>query len=270
MKSKLLKLKNIGIVAIALTAFAWTGASAQGVVSTKHNLGSTGPGPNTFSGTDETCVFCHTPHGGDTSAAVPIWNRSVALPTAYTTYATLQSSSIEGATAPVGSVSIACLSCHDGTQAMDSLLNDPGSGLVVTTFTNGTWTGVGTLLGTDADLGQDLSNDHPVGIQYGGGGLIVGGGALNDSDFKPAQEAIINNNNIWWVDTAAGFPGTREKTDMQLYARSDVLDVNGDPITGGLQPYVECASCHDPHTTQDLFLRVDNASSAVCLACHTK
>ena len=28
----------------------------------------------------------------------------------------------------VGSVSLACLSCHDGAQAMDNLINAPGSG----------------------------------------------------------------------------------------------------------------------------------------------
>ena len=49
-------------------------ASAQltGIAATKHNLGSTGTGVNKFSGTAEICVFCHTPHGADTSAAVPL------------------------------------------------------------------------------------------------------------------------------------------------------------------------------------------------------
>lgn len=38
---------------------------------------------------------------------------------------------------------------------------------------------------------------------------------------------------------------------------------------GGLR--VECQSCHDPHdTTNAPFLRVSNADSALCLACHLK
>lgn len=48
-------------------------AAAQ-IATTKHNLGTSpgGTGVNKFSGTAEICVFCHTPHGADTSAAVPL------------------------------------------------------------------------------------------------------------------------------------------------------------------------------------------------------
>jgi len=270
MKPKLLKLKTIGIAAIALTAFAWTGASAQGVENTPHNLtqGVTGgPGPNTFSGTAEICVFCHTPHGGDDTAEVPLWNRALAAPGLYTTYSTASSSSIDGSVAPVGSVSIACLSCHDGTQAMDTVINAPGSGgynpLGARMGVDGDWTGSPTVTGV-ANLGIDLSNDHPVGIQYGGGGLIVGGGTMADPDFVLPDDNLINGSTVWWVDTEATPDGLRAKTDMQLYTRDEAT------VAGGPQPFVECASCHDPHTSNDLFLRVANDGSAVCLACHVK
>src|SRR5690606_2319524 len=101
-----------------------------GIFNTKHNLGSTGVNAaSNFSGTSEICVFCHTPHGADASVAVPIWNRHVD-PTGFTTYDQLGSTSLDAAIEPIGSVSIACLSCHDGTQAMDSMINEPGSGAV--------------------------------------------------------------------------------------------------------------------------------------------
>jgi len=270
MKPKLLKLKTIGIAAIALTAFAWTGASAQGVENTPHNLtqGVTGgPGPNTFSGTAEICVFCHTPHGGDDTAEVPLWNRALAAPGLYTTYSTASSSSIDGSVAPVGSVSIACLSCHDGTQAMDTVINAPGSGgynpLGARMGVDGDWTGSPTVTGV-ANLGIDLSNDHPVGIQYGGGGQSAAspGATLNDIDFKATENQVINTATVWWVDTELTPDGNRQKTDMQLYTRSE--------FAAGPEPFVECASCHDPHTENALFLRVSNDGSAVCLACHTK
>jgi len=83
MKTYLLKLQSLGIgvgltlgAVMVLSMFAWTNASAQ-VALTKHNLGSAGPGPNTFSGTAAVCVFCHTPHGADTSAEVPLWNKTL-------------------------------------------------------------------------------------------------------------------------------------------------------------------------------------------------
>ena len=225
MKTSTLQFKSLGslvqalifsVGVISLSIFASTDVLAA-VSNTKHNLGSGGTGPNTYSGTAEICVFCHTPHGGDTTAAVPLWNRTLALPSTYTTYASLGSTSMEGAEAPVGSVSIACLSCHDGTQAMDSVLNQPGSGAVVTGFAAGVWTGADRPQGI-ADLAQDLSNDHPIGVQYGGGGITVSAptAATNDTDFKAATNQILNGTTVWWVDTEATANGAASARQGRL------------------------------------------------------
>ena len=263
MKSYKFKSNLFRAVVALIGAFACGAVSAQ-VATTKHNLGSTGTlAPAVNAGTAEVCVFCHTPHGSATGAAVPLWNKN--LPSGpFTTYDSLNSASLEGEIVGVGSVSIACLSCHDGSQAMDSMLNEPGSGAdnafaqtigAMTDLTNGI-----------AMLGTDLSNDHPVGVQYGGGGQAAGGAeaaALADPDFKATENTVLNTTTVWWVDTEATPSQTREKTDMILYTRTDGA--------GGLQePFVECASCHDPHTATPLFLRTSNDGSAVCLACHTK
>ena len=146
------------------------------------------------------------------------------------------------------------------------VLNQPGSGATVASYQAGVWTGNSTPQGI-ALIGQDLSNDHPVGIQYGGGGITEAApaAATNDTDFVAPTNASINGNTVWWVDTEATPNGTRQKTDMQLYTRS-VAAIDA----GANQPFVECASCHDPHTEEATFLRVSNTGSAVCLACHTK
>jgi predicted CXXCH cytochrome family protein len=264
-------LSAAAIVLVGVGAFGTQSAMA-GIPATKHNLGTTGTGSNKFSGTGEICVFCHTPHGSDTSAAVPLWNRTMVAASAYTTYNSLGTSSLDGATAPVGSVSLACLSCHDGTQAMNVMINQPGSGKVVAAFGAGTWTGVGTLSDVNAitTIGQDLKNDHPIGIQYGGGGLSVSAktGTLKDADFKMPSNSDINGTTVWWVDTEAAPNGSRQKTDMLLYTRAATAGYTGQTEA---EPFVECASCHDPHTNANpTFLRVSNAGSAVCLACHVK
>ena len=278
-----------GGVAIALVALGVLGSAPAlaGIANTKHNLGSLSTGVNKFNGTAEICVFCHTPHGADTSAAVPLWNRVLAAPTTYQTYNSLGTSSLDGATAPVGSVSLACLSCHDGGQALNVMINQPGSGGFNTGLPFGTVVPGGNLttdgkLGPSAttisNLGTDLRNDHPIGIQYGGGmpGNIaypagpVADGAFRDADFRGAQWSNLNGNDVWWVDTpGTGAAGTREKTDMQLYTR---LAGGTSPVPGatGNQALVECASCHDPHSENPTFLRVQNTNSAVCLACHIK
>lgn len=270
---------------IGLCAFAVT-AMAAGIADTKHNLGS-GPGlsgRNQVSDTAEICVFCHTPHGADTAAPVPLWNKRLSTGASYTTYDTLQTPSLDGTVAAVGSVSLACLSCHDGTQAMDNVINAPGSGGVVAdgggadgrawTWAGATVNAAGKIVSGPALIGTDLSNDHPIGIQYCGGGLSGSGttvsGTCADSDFRAPETRVINGNQIFWVDTG----GTgKQRTDLPLYQRT----------TGGLGPMVECASCHDPHVSSgqagptgtgqvagETFLRISNASSAVCTSCHVK
>lgn len=246
-----------------------------GIFNTKHNLGATGlNAASTFSGTREICVFCHTPHGGDGTAAVPIWNRSLDR-SGFVTYDQMGTTTLDAGIEPIGSVSLACLSCHDGTQAMDALLNEPGSGRVVPGFERGIWRGqaaaVGGRIGAPdviTNLGKDLTNDHPVGVQYAGGGYALANpaGPGYDKDFHPANSRVEGTSRIWWVNTGVGTVEF-ERTDMKLYTRTGTRGA----YTGEPQPYVECASCHDPHVDYNpTFLRIDPAGSQVCLTCHNK
>ena len=275
-------LARMGLAAaFALGTLLGASTASAGIANTKHNLSTGGNANNVHvtSGTEEICVFCHTPHGSDTTAAVPLWNKQLPGST-YTTYSTLNSSTIDGQVLSVGSVSLACLSCHDGTQAMDNIINAPGSGGFQA---NGggadglgyTWAGgagrvdaTGKLAtGNIANIGTDLRNDHPIGIQYCGGGPNATSlqAACKDTDFKGPgnglQTAEINAQRVWWVDSGTT-AGSRDKNDMILFTRA---------FSGGNGPSVECATCHDPHQeTNATFLRVSNAGSAVCLACHVK
>jgi hypothetical protein len=268
-------------------AISGAALAATGIAATKHNLSSSGTGPNHTTGTDQICVFCHTPHGSDTSAAVPLWNKNLPLGSTYQVYnstAASATSTIDGTIAAnVGSVSLACLSCHDGTQAMDNALNKPGSGgyNAAGASIGGTWTGAAMMAGTPIPvIGQDLRNDHPIGIQYCGGGLsgatTVVTGPCNDSDFvgeatrsdshfsnAVVKTKAVNGAQVFWVETGT-VDSIRQKTDISLYTRSDV--------TG---PSVECGSCHDPHVESKgsdniMFMRVTTAGSAICLSCHVK
>jgi hypothetical protein len=232
-----------------------------GIADTKHNLGSgTGPaGRNQTTDTAEICVFCHTPHGGSTTAPVPLWNKrlgAAGTPAgggAYTTYDTLQTPSLDGTVAAGGLISMACLSCHDGTQAMDNVINAPGSGGVLAdgggndgqafTWTGGTVdTPAGRLTSGAALIGTDLSNDHPIGIQYCGGGLTGSGttvsGTCKDSDFNPAADRTSSTATRCSGSTPAATASSAPTCRCTSAA------------TGGLGPLVECASCHDPHVSK--------------------
>jgi len=254
-----------------------------GIVGSRHDL-SPGGLAQSVVGSTEVCVFCHTPHGSDTSAAVPLWNKVLPNPTVYDTfrYSYLGTSSLDGTEAPVGSVSLACLSCHDGVQGMDVVINAPGSTATNPALYNAAGIPLnGTVLMTGAPvpmLGTDLRDDHPISIQYAGGGCdstnadgVVCPGPLGDVEFNAPFKDTINGNPVWWVDDLVGTAGIREREDMHLYTRD---------IGGVVQPLVECGSCHDPHnqstfsggagTESVAFLRVSNAASVICTTCHVK
>lgn len=313
-------MNSIAKLAGGLALMAASSAALASVTDTPHNLSASGAGAH-MSGpnaTTEICIFCHTPHGGDQSVAAPIWNRTVSSTSVYTRFSAMNRITFDADEAPVGSVSIACLSCHDGTQARDAVINGPGSG------NNNNWAGIGGVAGSWVDgtdpgsaylsslnasdngtltgdliyLGTDLRNDHPISMQYGGGGITsaVPTGATRDPDFAQAgngtttggygstavSHATTSTNNgngegtgsvnyranlaggpKWWVDTGSvGYQGT----DFPLYTRSD------NPNDATAQPFVECSTCHDPHSANSTFLRLpgSNNGSQVCLTCHAK
>lgn len=281
------KLMLFGVLLQLCYCSAWAG-----IAESVHNLGITGTGPsanggarNQFTGTAEICVFCHTPHGGDSSAAVPLWNRNLGSSARFMTYDQLGTSTFDAKIADVGSVSLACLSCHDGSFALDSMINEPGSGADNPGFSAGSWLGDdirgdkdGRLkVGIVQNLGQDLTNDHPIGMQYAGGGIsaskpMVSQGETNDPDFAEVLYKVKDGMFLWWVDRDWRTSGDQERTkrDVILYTRDAS---NGYPGQTEQEPFVECASCHDPHTTENpTFLRISNTEtpSGLCLTCHVK
>ncbi len=195
--------------AVAVTLLVAGGAVAQ-VSGTAHDLSGQGTNP-----TNEVCVFCHTPHGA--SPSVPLWNHTLSTQ-AYTEYTspTMDSTSVGPLQGGTG-VSNLCLSCHDGSVALSSLVNNPPTGDP----------GIGVMGAVNANLGTDLSNDHPVNIIY--------------------DEAV----------------------DAELVARATVL-LTLDLFGAGANE-LQCASCHDPHNdSNNPFLVISNAGSALCTTCHIK
>lgn len=271
MSCHLALLSSVAVLSLGVSGSAM--AAVTGIANTKHNLSSsqTNAGFNKTSTTAQICVFCHTPHGANTDKPGPLWNRNVGDGSAFTVYqsATMEATSALVATSP----SLVCLSCHDGVQAMDSVINSPGSGLGTGTMGPGSnWSGSrntnGVLNGnTVANLGTDLSNDHPIGIAYCGGGLstVTGLGTCADADFN---SITVGAGPTFWVEaknstlgsaTAAG----RQKGDLPLYVANSKVSV-------------ECGSCHDPHVEDSVeasglnFMRATTAGSAICLSCHNK
>ena len=198
----------------------------------------------------QTCVFCHTPHGGSTSA--PLWNRSSST----STYQIYASSTMDAAAPTSGAiqsgVSGACMSCHDGSIAIDVLTNLGGRNhLASVAFlqaltSKATYTATGTgatnnvMAGGLPFLGTDLQNDHPITIIY--------------ETARAATPAEFVTQAISGTKITVG-----STEPLPLYGASTATAT------------VECASCHNPHNnSRGMFLRKSNANSAMCLTCHIK
>ncbi|HUU46158.1 MAG TPA: cytochrome c3 family protein [Acidobacteriota bacterium] len=200
-----------------------------GVKETKHNFTSQTYSPNAFFwGTKQVCVFCHTAHNGDQSLG-QLWNHETNASQPYTMYQSATMDMTMSAAPHEGS--LICLSCHDGTIAVNSLNNLPGPEGAGSYGTPGgaALDGSGRLTSASTSyVGTDLRDDHPVGVTYD---------ASKDPDF------------------------VAKSGDPQQYP--DRL------LHQGL--YVECTSCHNPHdNTYSDFLVESNAGSVLCLRCHTK
>jgi len=230
----MLKRASMGIFLLALSGF-FAGAALAGVAATKHNLSTshsvTG---QTIYSSDQTeiCIFCHTPHDAIKNNSITLWNHTLS---AVATYGVYQSPTMNGTPTELGGVtpstaaaSNLCLSCHDGTVAINSFNN--ASNLNPTTTMVGT---TGGMLPTGStNLGNDLTNDHPVNFTY-------------DTSLATADGSLVNP-----IDAS----GSGLTNGLKLYSGK-----------------VQCASCHDPHTSaQGAFLRTAMAGSQLCLSCHSK
>ncbi len=230
------------------------------IAGTPHDL-SVGSGGVEFN-TDRVCVFCHYPHNAN--PAVPLWNHTLSTST-YDLYtsSTIDSDYAAGITPPTG-VSLSntssglCLSCHDGTVAVNSVNTGP-SGITEVVSTGGGVIDATTYAissTVSVYIGTDLTNDHPVDIIYRG--------SSDDPDLNDPSTVICTN------------AATGQDITVQDLLR---------PGNNGLQNTVQCTSCHEPHKslTADTdicgnsytgasknFMRIDLAGSLLCYGCHNK
>jgi predicted CXXCH cytochrome family protein len=208
----------LGTTAAIVALVGLPAAALAGIDGSAHDFATSGWAQG------EICIACHTPHNGDTSLDAPLWDHAVTTVTDYTTYT---SATLTGTIGQPGSISLLCLSCHDGSVALDSYGGTSGS-----TFMASTAAGY---------IGEDLSENHPIGLQY-------------DTALSVSDPGLYD-------------PAT---TDAAITERPGDIDVA--MLFGSLNDQLECASCHDPHEAAGVspMLRKSNAGSALCLTCHDK
>ena len=135
------------LIAIAAAMFATSAYANLTLATNPHNLAQGGNGA---------CVYCHMVHNANPNSGgvAPLWSRTIRT-TGYTVYtSTRLSGGVVNSATPT--ISLLCLSCHDG-----------GGGTLGTL-----WTGTALSFNPTRSIsgrtlvGPSLTNDHPVGYTY--------------------------------------------------------------------------------------------------------
>jgi len=164
------------VLTILLTTSLADVSFGASIVGSKHDLSD-----RAWSG-GKICIVCHTPHNADPAVKAPLWNHEVTTEN----FSIYNSTTIDATDLgqPSG-ISLACLSCHDGTVALDSFGGASG-----TEFITG-----------DANLDIDISDDHPISFTYNNA-LATADGALYDPTTKASglggtiQEDMLFNDKL--------------------------------------------------------------------------
>ena len=215
---------------------------AVGVASAQQLAGQDILGPHNVNG--HGCASCHAPHSGaagnggtnKASGENYLWGRDF-YATTYTAFSgntIVVANGVFAATDPAFHTA-ACMSCHDGNQTavvgMAGVTKETiEGGKTVPTYLN--------------DGTEGLKNDHPVDVPYVPGGYNWAG------TVDPVTGAFT------WDTTAGG--ATIAFTNN--YGRP--VRFYGGTGTAGVGAYIECSTCHNPHSvnySKSTYLGVKNA-----------
>ena len=253
---KTIKLLTLTVAAVSLAAFT----ARAGIVGSPHDFSGYTQWNTDPSDPATVCGVCHVPHHAD-SSVVPLWGHQVTS-SAFKMYnqANVPVSSMQAAVAasPNGP-SLACLSCHDGTVAINTYGGFPQYG--ASPWANQYNNSPGQYITNTANLGTDLTHSHPISFQYTA--ALVGTGPNQDQWlYNPDTKIVLT------PDSQAGFvPGNS-------------MTVNGFLLNGNHT--VECTSCHDVHNQNGTPYGPNNrklvkivgtqagVGSLLCRSCHNK
>lgn len=239
-------MKKVNLLTIAIAAVACLGsplAGRAGIIGSPHDF--SGETWNIVpSDKNSVCGVCHQPHRAD-SSVVPLWihTTTASVFTMYNTNTVPVSKMNATPDATPGGVSLACLSCHDGTVAVNSYAGGLKGGTSVTITNN-------------ANLGTDLTHTHPISFVYDSA-LATADGFLND----PATPVL--------------------QPDSGTFNHGTDTSIKGFLMNGGDR--LECSACHDIHnqqgtpfdiTTNPKLVKIvgtqSGKGSLLCRSCHIK
>ncbi|UCG32021.1 MAG: hypothetical protein JSU68_10190 [Phycisphaerales bacterium] len=263
-------------LAAAVVLLAAAQGQAQDRVSeTVHNLSVGGPGAVRAVGEGQVCIFCHAPH--NTGGVRPLWNRELPL----VSYEIYRSSTLDAKPGQPTGASKLCLSCHDGTIALGSVLSRTDRIRMV----GGEYMPSGLT-----NLGTDLSDDHPVSFHFTSGlaasdrQLVSPRGLQSEIRLDDAGQLqctschdphrnlygqfLVMPNEFGLLCTAChamwGWASSSHRTSGATVMTARTGDWPYGTVAGNA-----CRSCHRPHAAGGRErLLIHEAEEENCLSCH--
>jgi hypothetical protein len=240
-KSNLL---SLGVVAAALLLSP--AVARAGILGSPHDF--SGQSWNfTPSDPNSVCSPCHQAHHAD-SRVIPLWGHTTSTgPWIMYNTNNVPSSQMKAVPSPTPTgPSLACLSCHDGTVAVNS-------------YAGGIQGGSPFFLTNSANLGTDLTHTHPISFTYDAN--LVGTG--------PNQDQFLYNPDTTQVLTP----------DTGVFVPGNNMTINGFLLGGNHR--LECTSCHAVHNNVGTPYNIVNnpdlviingtkagVGSLLCRSCH--
>ncbi len=255
-----------GIIGVFVIAVLLRSAVAASIIGTPHDLSPMGE--------EDACHYCHTPHGA--LAGTPLWNHELST----AVYQIYQSSSLDAEPGQPTGPSKLCLSCHDGTVALTQTISG-GSG-------GGTYMPPGA-----ANLGTDLSDDHPISFVYSAA-LSAEDVQIRQPSTLPEQLKLDRSSELQCTtchnphdnqydnflvmsnyrseicvschDLYGWTTSSHESSTASVLGSSDSYLQNSDYVTVADNG---CLSCHRPHSAggSERLLHFDKSEDN-CLNCH--
>ena len=244
-------MKKVNILAIGIVAgvsLLSSTAARAGVLGSPHDF-SQQSWNFIASDPNSVCSPCHQPHHAD-SRVVPLWGHATSTgPWIMYNTNTVPISTMKAAPSPTPTgPSLACLSCHDGTVAVNS-------------YAGGIQGNTAFYITNSAKIGQDLTHTHP--ISFTDDANLVGTG--------PNQDQWLYNPDTTMV----------LQPDSGKFVPGNNMTINGFLLGGNHR--LECSSCHNVHNQQGTPYNIINnpklvvingtkggVGSLLCRSCHNK